>query len=247
MCTIYCELNELLNLSQNQKLSNPRIVFVGRANAGKSSLLNAILQQQRVIVSEIAGTTRDSIAVDHLINNQLVTIVDTAGIHHSKDRLELLGIDQSKQELQQADLIVHLIAVDEMDHHENTAISNLIGDKPFITVYSKADLLTEFDSGKIYVSAYKQEFSALLEAIKKHLEYQTFFSQNYGLILPDQIYYLQQAKHELQTAILGLAHNGVIDLLVENIKLAYHYINNILGLGENDFINDLFANFCVGK
>lgn len=221
---------------------------MGRTNAGKSSLLNAILNYDRAIVSNIAGTTRDTVEVDHYLNGHLVTIVDTAGIHESQDQIEQMGIAKSLQEIKQADLIIHLIDITELNHPEDQIIHDLIKDHPHLTVYSKKDQLnTAAPDLPILISAKENDLSQLMQKLKLVMDETNTVSSQFGLVNRIGINNLSLAIDELELAITGLKNGLVIDLLAEHYRAAYDNLSKILGLGDRELITEIFDNFCVGK
>lgn len=211
-------------------------------------MLNAILNYDRAIVSNIAGTTRDTVEVDHYLNGHLVTIVDTAGIHESCDQIEQMGIAKSLQEIKQADLIIHLIDVTELNHPEDQIIQDLIKDHSYLTVYSKKDQLNMPNPDlPILISAKENDLSQLMKKLKLVMDQTNPVSSQFGLVNRIGINNLSLAIDELELAITGLKNGLVIDLLAEHYRVAYDNLSKILGLGDRELIDEIFDNFCVGK
>ncbi|MDQ0513823.1 tRNA modification GTPase [Mycoplasmoides fastidiosum] len=243
------ELQKLCKISQSKKIGNYRIAIVGRANAGKSSLMNAILQTDRVIVSDIMGTTRDSVEVEHYFQGRLVSFVDTAGINETDDVLEQLGIDRTYKEISDADLVLHLIDGTDPNHPENQRISKKLQDKKVIKVFSKKDLIKEqLDPEQIYISSKEKDLKDLYEKIEAVLNSNSIDStQVFGLCNDDAIAKLALALSELETGHKELLEKTPIDLVVENLRSSYDTLLSITNEPDSDIINKIFANFCLGK
>ncbi|WP_391591778.1 tRNA uridine-5-carboxymethylaminomethyl(34) synthesis GTPase MnmE / tRNA modification GTPase TrmE [[Mycoplasma] cavipharyngis] len=249
LTNLIVKLKQFFKQSQAQKINNYRIVIVGRANAGKSSLLNAILQSDRVIVSDVAGTTRDSVEVEHYFQGKLFSFVDTAGINDTTDQIEKMGIDRTHKEINHADLIIHLIDSTCLNHQEDEIIKQTIKNKNVLTVYSKKDLVEQpLLTNNIYISAINNDLIDLYQAMEHFFEQQKDHSASFfGLCNDLSVQHLALALSELEEGFNGLINNLPIDLILENLHLAYDYLLKITNEIEADMINKIFANFCVGK
>lgn len=246
----YCE--KILKNSNTKKIKNFRVAIIGRINAGKSSLINAIVKSDRMIVSDIPGTTRDIVEIDYYLNGRLITFVDTAGINNtSNDKIEALGINKTYQEIDQADLLIHLIDGTNLENSEDQKINSLLNLKKFIKVYSKKDLVnfSNLLLDQIYISSKNNDLDELYNAIEKHLKTDEIDStQVLGLCSSNGIENLALALDEIKMAKANLENkNDPIDLVLENLNLSYDYLIKITDLADDDLINKIFSNFCVGK
>lgn len=236
------DLIELKKISLTKKPSNYRILLLGRPNAGKSSLLNYLLGEEKIIVSDIEGTTRDALEVDYFYNGYCLTLVDSAGLRETEDKLEQKGIDITKKEIEKADLIFLLISCEQINDFENQKIKDSLKDKNFIVVYTKKDLMPNFElSPKISVK--DKDINELFSIIDKKLK------QNYFPTGFTSQYTIGNIQNCIDNLLLCREDNITVDLLSEFISNARQYLLNSLELNENNFekINKIFDNFCIGK
>lgn len=224
-----------------------KVALVGKPNVGKSSLLNSLLQEDKAIVTEIAGTTRDVVEGDINIDGLLIHLMDTAGIRESKDTIENIGINKSQKTIQEADLVIVILEVNNIDE-EDKKILSFTENKKRIIVYNKADLLTIKNEEGIYISALKDETTPLKKEILRMMGISKEDFKNPALISARQVglvkhvkQLLLQAKEEAQAGI-------PIDLLSALLRSAYRDILDILGEGDDvDILGEIFSRFCVGK
>lgn len=239
------EVNALLSTAAQGRLAKYGItaVLTGRANAGKSSLFNAMLGERRAIVSDIRGTTRDTIeaAIEHA--GVKINLVDTAGIREDAEgSIESEGISRARRAAKSADVILHVIDKAAPEDDED------YGDALVFDVYNKSDVNGFEVPRKMYtyaVSALTGEgVSELLDGIA------SIFREGGGdgeIITNERhVSALYQAKYALESALLSL--NGTIDLTLIDLRRAYDALGEITGktAGE-DVVNAIFSRFCVGK
>lgn len=255
------DLEILLQSSKNGKIIKEGIktVIIGKPNAGKSSLLNVLLGEERAIVTNIAGTTRDSLEESININGIHLNIVDTAGIRDTDDLVEQIGVNKAKKHLLNADLIIYVVdATTDLDQNDYKII-DMIQDKNAIILLNKSDLnmlITEDELKKIVdktiiTISTKERFGIdVLENEIKDMFYKGNISFN------DQIY-ITNARHEaaIRDAYhsLSLVKRSILDMMPEDfysidLMNAYESLGNIIGesLGE-DLVNEIFSEFCMGK
>lgn len=219
-----------------------KIAIVGKPNVGKSSLLNALIKEDKAIVTSIAGTTRDVVEGDFNLAGVPVHLFDTAGIRDSQDVIEQIGIDKAKKAVENADLI--LFVVDETGF--DNELYALIKDKKHIIVNNKADIIKDKKQG-LYISAKNNDVSPLLEKIKEEL--------NIGelTLKPSfnnarQLGILKLMAVQLRKAIEDTNNNQPIDLISVSIMSAYNCALDLLGENnKNDLTDEIFSRFCVGK
>ena len=260
------DIEKLLCLSENGKIikEGVKTVIVGKPNAGKSSLLNILAGEDRAIVTDIAGTTRDIIEEDILIDNIHLHMVDTAGIRFTDDVIEKIGVDKAKKYLKEADLIVYVvdssIPLDESDFE----IMDMIQERKCIILLNKSDLNSE-----IFLEDFKRQFKDrqgdviiirtstrentgmddFEDAVKK-----LFFT---GSISSDSEIMITSLRHKeaLEESLESLTHvkssledNMPEDFYSIDLMDAYASLGKITGeeVGE-DLINEIFSKFCMGK
>ena len=223
------------------------VVIVGKPNVGKSSLLNALLHEEKAIVTDIKGTTRDVVEGKINLSGIILNLYDTAGIRESEDIIEKIGINKSKELIEKADLIIALFENENFDD-EDKEILELIKDKNYIKVFNKKDLIKDIKENEIYISAKNQDINSLKEKIFEILGIKEENFSNPSLANSREIGLLEKANFELTTTI-ELANQGItIDILNEHIKNAYLAILEILGEDNNfDVAKEIFSRFCLGK
>ena len=228
------------------------LVIVGRPNAGKSSLLNALAGQETAIVTDIAGTTRDVLRERINLDGMPLHIVDTAGLRESDDPVEKIGIERAWQEVHKADLIVLLVDDTQPDDPENAVILAKLPERlPRLTVHNKVDLSGK-TAGKqgehVYISA-KQGLGmeALKAELKTRMGYQgesedTFIARRRHLeaLSATQIA-VENAEYQLRTFNAG-------ELMAEELRTAQDALGQITGkFTSDDLLGEIFSSFCIGK
>lgn len=235
------------------------VAIIGRPNAGKSTLLNALLNEERAIVSEIAGTTRDTIEEVLNINGVLFRLVDTAGIReHSTDSIENLGIERSKQNAEKSDIIIHLADVTCEDKEEITWLKNYRN--KVIDVFNKYDeawpgyrnvsAALAGSAAGIYISAKnKQGIEELKSMMFEKAIGETIQTEN--TIVTNARHYaaLKKISECLNDIKAGMDNNLTGDLLAPDIRRCLHYLGEITGQVETDrdILGTIFGKFCIGK
>lgn len=236
------------------------VAIIGKPNAGKSTLLNTLLNENRAIVSEIAGTTRDTIEEVLNIKGILFRLIDTAGIReHSTDTIELVGIERSLEKMRSADVVLYIFDVNEISKEELVAISTQLkaNKNTLILVGNKADIIPE----KIILQKFNgvegiQFISAKdnvgIDAMKDILFASTVneLPATESVIISNARHYeaLQQVKVSLNDIEQGLNNQVPGDLLALDIRRCLHYISEITGdISNEDVLDFIFSKFCIGK
>ena len=242
-------IDDLINDGEKGKViaKGLKVALVGKPNVGKSSLLNSLLQEDKAIVTDIAGTTRDVVEGDININGLLIRLMDTAGIRESKDKIESIGIDKSQKTIQEADLVIVILEANNIDE-EDKKILAFTENKKRIIVYNKSDLLTIKSNEGIYISALKDETAPLKKEILRVMGISKEDFSNPSLISARQVGLVRHFKQLLLQAKEEAKAGLPIDLLSALLRSAYRDILDILGEGNDaDIQGEIFSRFCVGK
>ena len=224
------------------------VAIVGKPNVGKSSLLNAILNENKVIVSSIPGTTRDIVQYSVVIKDITYNFIDTAGIHKPTNSIEEIGIKLSKKAIQNAQLILFVIDGSKKTSKDDDNIYELIKNKNHIIVINKTDIKTiKLKYNGALVSAKNKKINNLINAINKKV---SNFDANIDIVLPSQndINLIQSAIKTLKSALISINKNQPLDLVIEDLKTSYDKLLSILGKNQDfNLIDELFKKFCIGK
>ncbi len=253
------ELGRLLDTYEAGRLikDGVKTVFIGRPNAGKSTLLNTLVGSDRAIVTDIAGTTRDTIDVDWNYDGLLFKLIDTAGLRNTDDVVEAEGVRRSQKAFEAADLVVYLKELntpfDDEERSEIAEFQKRAGETPFVLLGTKADISIE----KEHRIAFDLRISALdgegVEDLKQILKYRALENKHYdasSLLVTSTRHRdaLQKAKENVQAALNGLSDNITGDFLSIDLRAALNELGTITGEITNEHILDsIFSRFCIGK
>lgn len=257
---IYNDLNKLEKSFDNGKIikNGIKVAIIGKPNAGKSSLLNAMLKEERAIVTEYEGTTRDTIEEFLEIDGIPIRIIDTAGIRNAKDEVEKIGIKKAKEVAETADLIIAIFDITKKIDEEDKKILDIIGNKKSIIVLNKIDLVDKVNIPEeilkyeniIEMSALnKQGIEEMYNKIAELFKFNDIEEDNSFIITNIRHKELiKKANKNIEDAINTLKNNLPIDIISINIKDALENLGNITGenVSEN-IINEIFKKFCLGK
>lgn len=232
-----------------------KVAIVGKPNVGKSSLLNRLLDYNRAIVSDIAGTTRDTIEEQVRIGTHLIRIVDTAGIREAGDEIERIGIERSMSAVQESDIVIALFDGSRTLDEEDAAIIRLIDDhkedREIVTVVNKSDLTQRFDTsalapyGPIALSC-KEETAELIDALRRLMDRQNVSNETM-LISLRQIEAVTRAADAIEAAREPLADQE-LELFSYHLGEAIASIASITRPYEHDeMLDKMFGSFCLGK
>jgi len=243
------------------------VAIVGEPNVGKSTLLNALLNEERAIVSDIAGTTRDTIEDELVIEGIGFRFIDTAGIRETKDVVESIGIQKTFEKIEQSQVILYLFEslkfkVQSSEYIiEIEKIKNQFPLKPLVVVINKIDLLSEaeilnikkqLETLNVKLETISAKNKEGIDALKKQLIsfVNTGALRNNETIVTNTRHYdsLIKALEEIQKVQWGLDTNVSADLMAIDIRQALYYFGEITGQVTNDeLLGNIFANFCIGK
>ena len=225
-----------------------KVAIVGEPNVGKSSLLNALMNEEKAIVSDIPGTTRDVVEGDVSVKGISLHLLDTAGIRNNADKIEALGIAKSEESITKADLIIHVIDAEKGESPEDLRIRELAKDKILITVYNKSDLIKNTDKDKLYISAINKDIKPLLDKIYEELGLSDEAFTSPSLSSARQLGLLMSIDEHLAKAKEDALKQAPIDLVSVNLMAAYNGARELLGEGATlDLTDEIFSRFCVGK
>lgn len=223
------------------------VAIVGKPNVGKSSILNALLNEDKAIVSDIKGTTRDVVEGKFILNGVVINLFDTAGIRESDDLIEGIGINKSIKKLNDADLVIAVFDNSTFDD-EDKEILSLIKDKKYIIVNNKADLISEKDDNHLYISALNNEIDNLKKAILKELNLSKENYINPSISNVRELGILKNVLEMMKKVKNDNENNLSIDLLSADIKDMYLSILSLIGEDHDfDIAKEIFSRFCVGK
>ena len=259
--TLLAELHgEVVRLADSFMLGNAlkcgvTVAIVGRPNVGKSTLLNALVDEDRAMVSDIAGTTRDTVEALANIGGVTYRFIDTAGLHSTSDMLERMGIERTVAALQKA-LIVLWLTDDATTRFEDDIVGfEPTEDQKVYRVLTKCDLKREYDEPTpskyptIAISAKSGEgMPQLCECLQQAADATTAYAGD--VIVSNRRHYeaLRQAADALQESLQGLDSNLPTDLLSEDIRQVVYHIGTITGeITSDDILKTIFSTFCIGK
>lgn len=235
---------------QGQKIKDGiKVAIVGKPNVGKSSLLNAFVKEQKAIVTDIAGTTRDIVEGDIVLAGIPIHLLDTAGIRESNDKVEAIGINKAREVLECADLVLLVIDASKKEDEEDLELRHQVSSKKTIIVYNKEDLgVQEIKDDGVYISAKEETIKKLEKRILEVLEIEDESYHRPSFSNERQLGLLNKAMIELQKAKDDALFGLTLDLVAVAIQEAYQSILEILGEAKgNDFSEEIFSRFCVGK
>lgn len=261
------KLKKLVDTTDEGRLINEGIntCILGLPNAGKSSLLNALLDEERAIVTDIAGTTRDVLKETVVFGDVVLNIIDTAGIRDTGDVIEKIGVDRAKKEAENADLILYVVDLKEGLGEKDREILEEIKDKKTIVVYNKSDLLAEngvfTENGKnglgsageiahITLSSKTGEGIEELKNMIKSLFYNGSINNSEDVIITNERHreLIIKALKSVDNCINGIKQNVSEDFLTIDLMDAYEALGSIIGESvEDDLADRIFKDFCMGK
>jgi tRNA modification GTPase len=277
-------INDLLNIKQNiikmlQNYEKLKIykegidtVIIGKPNVGKSTFFNYLYGQERVITSDIPGTTRDIISEYINFNGFLLKIYDTAGFRKTQDKIEEIGIQKALQIIKNAKLVFFLTEINSIDLNDKELLSNLHQNQYLIIIINKIDKIESKNLNKsienntslikeilynLNIKNYKIIFASIKEninldqinkAITEFFETNENLEDNFYITDIFQKELLQEVLNYLDKAIFEYQNNNPVELILVNLRLALEKILNLLGIDITDLvINNMLSRFCIGK
>jgi tRNA modification GTPase len=252
---LYLLLNKTLQASKSREglMQGFRVAIIGKPNVGKSSLLNALLNFDRAIVSDIAGTTRDTIEEQVKIGTHLIRIVDTAGIREANDEIERIGIERSLEAIESADIVVALFDNSRLSDDEDLEIARLIekyrDSKNMIVIKNKVDLEEKFSLDNLAFDLNlnsKDDVSSLVNALEEIMN-RSNSSDEVMLISTRQINAVSETMKNIEEAFIPL-EDQELEIFSFHLNEAVKEMSSITRPFENDeMLDKMFGSFCLGK
>ncbi|MHA3801531.1 tRNA uridine-5-carboxymethylaminomethyl(34) synthesis GTPase MnmE [Mycoplasma sp. VS30B] len=250
--TLISKLSQIVKISEDSRyvFEGVKVAFLGKPNVGKSSILNSLLSEDKAIVTDIAGTTRDLVEATYKINDMLFKLVDTAGLRKTDEKIEQIGIKKSLEQIEKSDLVVHVIdtvqGVDEFDAQVEARAKEL--GKFYIKVLNKIDLDSENnDPNVVKISALNNNISALEQALVTNFANIDIFDERI-FSNTRQLSLIKQALECLKNASNSLKMYYTFDVVIVDLYAAWDALQNIKGnVNREDLLDVMFSNFCLGK
>ena len=250
------KIDKILKESKNGEVLTHGIktVIIGKPNVGKSSLINRLIGEDKAIVTDIRGTTRDSVEATLRVDNLILNLIDTAGIRKTDDVVESIGVDKSLKLIDEADLILFVVNYNEKLSDEDLVILDRLKGKNYITIVNKTDLEKKIDDDKlsnvVYVSALNDKnIDEIGNKIKKLF--------NLEKIETTDLTYLTSARSQsilrkvlgsVKAVRKGIEENYPIDMVEIDLKDIWNLLGEIIGESyDEELLDQLFSRFCVGK
>ena len=252
------KVNKLLKNSKKGLLikNGLKIVIVGKPNVGKSSILNSLLKENKAIVTDIKGTTRDIVEGTLMIDGVKLDILDTAGIRETSDVVEAIGVKRSVDAIEEADLVLFVIDSEEGFNHEDKEVLDKIKDKEILVVYNKNDKkdnykVDELNSyNSINISTFDNDMiEKLKDKISSIFDLKSIAESNYTYISNARQIALLNKSLSIIDEIENAVNNELeVDMIEIDVKRLWETLGEITGeVGSDDLLNEIFSKFCLGK
>ncbi|UCU26492.1 tRNA uridine-5-carboxymethylaminomethyl(34) synthesis GTPase MnmE [Mycoplasma anserisalpingitidis] len=255
------KLKEIVVLSQNSRLifDGVKVAILGKPNVGKSSLLNALLNEEKAIVTDIAGTTRDIIEENIQLDGILFKLIDTAGLRQTDEKIESIGIKKSLEQIERADLLIHVMDPKQKNDNFDLMIKEKAFElnKIYIPVANKKDISNKEETEKIisdlkidkltYISALNEDIEDLKNEMI-NLFKDIDIESDIMLTNTRQLSLVQAAFNSLTEALNSLNYDMTFDVIIVDINKAWESLKEITGVADKeDLLDAMFSNFCLGK
>lgn len=252
------EINKLLKNSKKGLLikNGLKIVIVGKPNVGKSSILNALLDENKAIVTDIKGTTRDIVTGELVIDGVKIDILDTAGIRETKDIVESIGVKRSVDAIDEADLVLFVVDSADGFTHEDNEVLNKIKDKEVLVIYNKNDKVKDYkndnlsDYESINISTFDSDMiSKLKDKIAEMFDLESIAESNYMYISnARQIALLNNCIGIIDDIESSVKNGELVDMVEIDVKKLWETLSEITGeVSSDDLLDEIFSKFCLGK
>ena len=250
------KIDKILKESKNGEIltNGIKTAIVGKPNVGKSSLLNRLIGEDKAIVTDIQGTTRDSVEATLRIDNLILNLIDTAGIRKTEDVVESIGVDKSLKLIDEADLILFVVNYNEKLSHDDLVILDKLNDKNYITIVNKTDLDKKIDDDKlsnvVYVSALNDDnIDEIGNKIKKLFDLEKIETTDLTYLTSARSgAILRKVLDSVKAVRKGIEENYPIDMVEIDLKDIWNLLGEIIGESyDEELLDQLFSRFCVGK
>ena len=250
------KIDKILKESKNGEIltNGIKTAIVGKPNVGKSSLLNRLIGEDKAIVTDIQGTTRDSVEATLRIDNLILNLIDTAGIRKTEDVVESIGVDKSLKLIDEADLILFVVNYNEKLTHDDLVILDKLKDKNYITIVNKTDLDKKIDDDKlsnvVYVSALNDDnIDEIGNKIKKLFDLEKIETTDLTYLTSARSgAILRKVLDSVKAVRKGIEENYPIDMVEIDLKDIWNLLGEIIGESyDEELLDQLFSRFCVGK
>ncbi len=254
------QINKIIKESQNGKIIKEGIktCIIGRPNVGKSSLLNQLLEEEKAIVTDIAGTTRDIVEGQISLNGILLNIIDTAGIRQTEDIIEALGVEKSLKMMEESDLILFVLNNNEKITEDIKPLLNKLENKNYIIIINKTDLPKKLNveelpvdkcqivnmsiKNKTGIEELKQKIIEMFNISQIETTDPTYLSNSRSISI------LESCLESIKEVEKGLGNNVPIDMIELDIKAIWEKLGTINGTTyEEELLDEMFSRFCLGK
>ena len=224
-----------------------KVVFVGPVNSGKSSTFNRLLGYERALISDKPGTTRDIIESEVFYESLSFSLFDTAGLRETNDSIEAKGIDYTKNEITNADVVVGVF--DSSTVNLVNEFESIVGDKPFLKILNKIDL--DYKDGEGFDCKISAKTGEGFEEFKKKITgyFQKRDEKNGTFLVRDRhINLFESASFSIRKALMVIQKEEGLEIAAEELKMAREYLDVVVGKKTSDqLLGDIFSNFCIGK
>ena len=252
------EINKLLKNSKKGLLikNGLKIVIVGKPNVGKSSILNALLDENKAIVTDVKGTTRDIVTGELVIDGVKIDILDTAGIRETEDIVESIGVKRSVDAIDEADLVLFIVDSADGFTHEDNEVLNKIKDKEVLVIYNKNDKVKDYkndrlnDYESINISTFDSDMiSKLKDKIAEMFDLESIAESNYMYISnARQIALLNNCISIINDIESSVENSELVDMVEIDVKKLWKTLSEITGeVSSDDLLDEIFSKFCLGK
>lgn len=251
------ELTNIVNESENRKIVKEgiNVAIVGRPNVGKSSILNKLLGENKAIVTDIAGTTRDIVEGSITLNGIMLNFIDTAGVRDTTDVIEQVGVEKSIEQIEKSDLVILVLNNNDVVNKDDEELINKVRNKKYITVINKVDLDRKIDISKynlenvIYTDTLSLDgIESLKKKIIELFNIDEIDTSSDVFTNIRQITLAKEALNILNDVEKGINDEVPVDMVSIDIKRIWSILGEILGENYSDeLIDQLFSQFCLGK
>ena len=252
---IATEIENIIKNSENSKIikNGINVAIIGRPNVGKSSILNKLIEEEKAIVTNIPGTTRDVVEASFSLNGITLNLIDTAGIRETEDIVEKIGVEKSKEALEKADLVLLILNNNEELTKEDKELLEISKNKQRIIVVNKTDLDKKLDLNEeniVYTNTVEENgIESLLDKINEIYKLEQIETNDFYYVSNlEQLNRIKQTRNNIKDIKQGLENNLPIDMLEIDLKQIWQTLGEVIGeTYTEELLDNLFKNFCVGK